>query len=80
MSYRFSDQIDPADFESEHIFEFLTAKTLVSGNFMYRVSVLKYHLSKIKNVISQLLVDVQVPDSRRLLISVVLQVVKVTAL
>ena len=36
MSYRFSDQIDYVDFESEHIVEFLIAKTLVSGNFMYK--------------------------------------------
>ena len=35
MSYRFSDQINPADFESELIFKFLITKTLVSGNFMY---------------------------------------------
>ena len=35
MSYRFSDQIDPADFESELIFKFLITQTLVSGKFMY---------------------------------------------
>ena len=28
MSYRFSDQIDPADFESELIFKFLITKTI----------------------------------------------------
>ena len=36
MSYRFSDQIDPADFESEIIFKFLITKPLVSGNFIYK--------------------------------------------
>ena len=45
MSYRFSDQIDPADFESELIFKFLITKTYVSGNFMYKHTCIKMHPS-----------------------------------
>ena len=36
MSYRFSYQIDPSDFESELIFKFLITKTLVSRNSIYK--------------------------------------------
>ena len=56
MSYRFSDQIDPADFESELIFKFLITKTLVSGNFMYKDKA---------NHGKQLLRDRKIQQSRR---------------